>query len=193
MTALAPALDIALGADRALVTVFIEVTLPGYGLRLLAGSGVVRWGAKIFSGIDARFGALSSIDEVEDGTSDEAPTFGFTMHPSSEATAAQLCSATFQGSPVSLWLAGVYPDTGLLVPDPYLLFTGFLDQPTLKVDKGVREVDFACVSQFDILLEEDEGARLSDAFHQSIWPGETGFANVTGIEKSIYWGTATPS
>lgn len=193
MSALNPYLQAALNADRATVTLLVEVTLPTYNLRLLAGAGFVPWGTKMFLGEDPVFGTLAAVDEIEDGEGDQAPTFGFSMFPKSTATAAQLCAATFQNSPVSVWLAGVYPDTGLLMPDPYLLFAGYLDQPTLKVGKGTREVDFQCVSQFDLLLEDDDGAYLSDAFHQAIWPGETGFSNITGVEQTIYWGVATPN
>lgn len=193
MSALNPYLQAALDADRATVTLLLEITLPNYALRLLVGSGFLPWGQKMFLGDDPNFGTIAAIDEVEDGEGDQAPSFGFSMFPPSTAAAAQLCSASYQNSPVSVWLAGVYPDTGLLVPDPYLIFSGFLDQQTLKVGKGTREVDFQCVSQFDLLLANDEGAYLSDAFHQSIWPGETAFANITGIEQSIYWGVATPN
>jgi hypothetical protein len=101
------------------------------------------------------------------------------MIPPSSTAAATLCDPLYQGSSINVWLAGINPATGLLVPDPYLLFAGQVDQPTLNVDKGALSVDFECVSQFDLLLEDDEGSRLSDAFQQSIWPGETGFANQT--------------
>lgn len=195
MSALTPSLDSALSEDRAMVTLLIEVQLPApaAALRLMAGSGFLVWGAKTFLGEDPTFGTLGSIDAIEDGTGDEAPAIGFTMFPPDNATAAQLASPTYQGSPVYVWLAGIYPATGTLVPDPYLLFAGELDQPTLTIDRGQRQIDFDCVSAFERLLEDDEGARLTDAFHQSIWPGETGFANVTGIEKTVYWGTATPA
>lgn len=192
MTSLAPAFAAALEADRALVTLLIEVSLPDYALRLLAGPGAVAWGSKLFVGEDANFGVLSSIEAVEDGDDDQAPSLTFSVYPPDEIAAAQLCAASYQNAPISLWLAGIYPTTGQVIADPDLLFVGFLDQQTLKVGKGTREVDFQCVSQFDLLLEDDEGARLSDAFHTSIWPGETGCANVTGLTEQRYWGLATP-
>ncbi|MDF1506492.1 hypothetical protein PYV61_26290, partial [Roseisolibacter sp. H3M3-2] len=39
----------------------------------------------------------------------------------------------------------------------------------------------------------DEGAGLSDTFHTSIWPGETGLSGVTGVDQQIYWGVASPT
>ncbi|WCT73925.1 hypothetical protein PQ455_01445 [Sphingomonas naphthae] len=193
MSAMTAAMDAVLDADRALVTLLIEVQLPDHTIRLIAGSGVLLWNGNTFSGADPLFGTLKAIDDISDGTGDEAPALGFSLLPPSDTAAALLSSPTYQGSPVYVWLAGVYPTTGNVVPDPYLLFSGELDQPTLTIDRGQRQVDFDCVSAMERLLDDDEGARLSDAFHQSIWPGETGFANITGIEKTIYWGVATPA
>lgn len=192
MTALSSGLDSLLAGDRALVTLLIEAVLPGHTIRLLVGAGSLTWGAKTFTDTDTTFGTLAAIGEIEDGDGDLAPAWSFSMLPPSDTAAATLCSPTYQGSVVNLWLAGIDMATGLLVPDPYLLFSGMLDQPMLKVGHGGRQVDFECVSQFEMLLEDDEGARLSDAFHQSIWPGETGFSNITGIEETIYWGMASP-
>src|SRR3546814_20326641 len=87
-----------------------------------------------------------------------------------------------QGSVVSLWLAAVDRATGAVIPEPLLLFTGELDQPTLTVDKGSRELEFECVSGFERLFDNEEGLRLADSWHQSVWPGEMGLANVTGIK-----------
>lgn len=193
MSALTGQMDAALAADSAVVTLLVETTLPDHDLRLLFGSGAVPWGPKTFAGIDSQFGVLAAVEAIEDGTGDEAPGFSFTMHPPSNASAAELASADYQGSPVAVWLAAINPSTGQLVPDPYLLFTGQLDQPRLTIGRGSRAVDFDCVSDFERLLEADEGARLSDAFHQSVWPGELGFANVTGVEQTVYWGVADPN
>jgi hypothetical protein len=193
MSAMTPGMDTALAGDRALVTLLIEPVLPAHTMRLLVGSGTVAWGAKTFTSEDSIFGTLGGIDAIEDGDGDQAPSIGFTMIPPNSTAAATLCDPNYQTSPVNFWLAGIDPTTGLLVPDPYLLFGGQIDQPTLNVDKGTLSVDFECVSAFELLLEEDEGARLSDAFHASNWPGETGFTNVTGIQKTLFWGMASPN
>lgn len=193
MSGLSPSLDTALAQDRAIVTLFIDIELPTHSIRLLVGGATLSWSGVDFSDEDSVFGTLAAIDPIEDGEGDQAPGIGITMFPPGESSAAALSSPTFQGSPVKVWLAGVSPTTGLLIPDPYLLFSGEVDQPILKIGANHRSVDLECVSQFDRLLEDDEGARLSDAFHNSIWPGETGFANVTGLERDIYWGLATPS
>lgn len=193
MSALSPGLAALLDGDRAVVTILIDIELQGYTIHFNAAGATVPWGTNTYNNTDPIYGTLTAIGEIEDGIGDEAPSWSFTVAPPSEAAAAELVAPVNQEGAVYVWLAGIDPATGLIIPDPYLLFLGAIDQPTLRVDKGVLAVDIDCSSAFDLLLEEDEGARLSDAFHQSIWPGETGFSNMTGIEQNIYWGLATPN
>lgn len=193
MSHLTPQMDVALGAERALVALLIRAELPGYTMRLLVGgSGAIQWGDEVFADVDPLFGTLAALDEIEDGAGDEAPDFSFSMFPPTGSSAAMLCSPSYQEAPVTVWLAAFNLATGLLIPSPELLASYQWDIATLMPDRGKREVEILCVSVFDLLLEDDEGARLSDAFHQSIWPGELGFANVTANERQIYWGLASP-
>lgn len=192
MSQLTPAMDAALSADTPLVCGLLKITLPSGALRLMDGSGQLVFGGEVYVGRDPVFGSLASVDAIEDGVGDEAPALSFTLLPGSDASAASLAAPEMQGSPVSLWLAAVDRTTGLVIPDPLLLFTGELDQPTLTVDKGVRELEFECVSGFERLFDNDEGIRLADSWHKGVWPGELGLSNVSGISKTIYWGVEAP-
>lgn len=192
MTALSPALDAALSADRVTLYGSVEINLPGYDLRLVGGSSVLLIDDKTFVGEDPIYGVIDSIDELSDGLGDEAPGISITLLPASEAAVGQLSSPTFQGSRVRVQVGAVNPMTGYSIGS-YTVFDGELDVPILTVGKASRSLRFECVSAFERFFDNDEGAKLSDAFHQSIWPGETGFANVTGIEQTIYWGVAAPS
>jgi hypothetical protein len=79
-----------------------------------------------------------------------------------------------------------------VVPDPYLLFDGVIDVPVLSFSEGSRQVAFDVVSNFERLFLDDEGSRLSPAAHKSIWPGETGLDDVTGIVRQVLWGPGDP-
>lgn len=202
MTALTPAMDGALSADRCIPVLMIEADLPGGPMRLFFGSGAIPWPdpaaptdptkVRWFRDTDDTYGQLAAVDEISDGDDDEAPPFTFTMLPWSDAAAAAICSPANQGSEVFVWLGALSPTTYQLLPDPTLLGFYEWDIATLSPDHNAREVEIECVSAFDILLEDDEGSRLSDAFLQSITPGDTGCSNVTGLEELRYWGMATP-
>jgi hypothetical protein len=193
MSQFTPAMQTALAQPTVLIFGALKVQLnTGPVIRLLDGSSTLSFGGDTFSGKDPTFGALAAIDAIEDGVGDEAPGLSITLHPSSDAAAATLSAATMQGSPVSLWIGAIDQTTRAVIADPLLLFFGELDQPTITVDKGERVLEYECVSAFERLFENDEGVRLADSFHQSVWLGETGLANVTGIVRTAYWGTEAP-
>lgn len=189
MSALTPQMDIALAADRPMIFGAMEINLPGgVNLRLIDGGGEVPWGGNTFLGRDPVFGVLAAIDQPEDGVGDQAPSMNITLHPPATSAAATLSHPTMQGSRVRLWLGAIDRAAGGVVPDPYLVFDGELDQPILSVGLGTRVLEYECVSGFERLFQVDEGMRLSDSFHQSVWPGETGLDGITGIIKTIIWG-----
>lgn len=170
----------------------VEVVLPNHTLRHLVGAGEVQWGDRVFTGSDAVFGSLVAAGSLKDGVGDEAPDWDLTFVPPSDVAAATLASATAQGGKVRGWLAVVDRTTGQIIPDPLQLFAGELDVPRIRVGKGTRSVEWRCASALEPFHDQEIGARLSDAWHRLVWPGEEGLANMTGIERTSYWGVEKP-
>jgi hypothetical protein len=179
----------ALAAKRTLPFVMLRVDLAGVAppLCLLSGSGEIPFDGQIFKGTDERFGALAALDPPEDGAGDEAPNMGFDIATVSDAAAATLAGAQYQGSRVRAWVSAIVNDAGAIAT-PYLFFDGILNVPTLSIDKSERTLSFDCVSGFEYLFADSEGQRLADASHRAIHPGEMGFAHVTGVNRLIVWG-----
>jgi hypothetical protein len=192
MSELTPAMDAALSAPAPTVFGAVEIALPGYNLRLLDGAGLLSFGGKTFVGRDPVYGTLAAIEDIGDGLSDEAPAVGLTLLPASDAAAADLAAPTMQGAPVAIYVGALDRATGAVIPDPYLLFLGEIDVPTLKSGKNSRSLEFEVVSVAERFFDDDEGARLADGFHKSVWPGENGFAFVTGVVETVYWGMDPP-
>ena len=187
-----PATEAAL--DQATVTIagLVEMILPGYTLRLCDGSAVINFGGSLYPGSDDRFGSLAAISPVSSGEGNAAPALDFTFIPASSAAVADLSSPTFQGSRVRVWLAVIDPATGLVVGAAERVFFGLIDTTELVIGRGSRELNMQCVSGFERMFANSEGQRLADAFHQSIWPGELGLSNVTGVTKNVPWGVESP-
>jgi hypothetical protein len=190
MSALTAAMDTALAADRVLIFGAVQIDLPSYTLRLLDGMGELSFNGGTFVGKDSTFGAIDAIDALDDGMGDEAPHISLTLLPSSSASATTLAASAMQGSRVRVWLGAI--SAGAVVADPYLLFDGEVDQPTLTLGKATRSLEYEAVSSFERLFDVDEGFRLVDSEHQRIWPGETGLENVTALPRTLYWGLAAP-
>ncbi|NYD88917.1 hypothetical protein [Sphingomonas melonis] len=189
---LTPQASAALRSGQHPLAPLVEVVLSGYTMRHLVGAGEVPWGDKLFTGSDDMFGSLVAAGTLKDGVGDEAPDWDLTFVPPSSIAAAALASATAQGGKVRGWLAVVDRATGQIIPDPLQLFAGELDVPRLRVGKGTRSVEWRCTSALEPFHDQEIGARLSDAWHKLVWPGEAGLANMTGIERTSYWGVEKP-
>ena len=188
---LTPSMLAALQQSHVRMTGLVQIDLPSHTIRLCDG-GFVDWNGQRFECIDPVFGTIDSIDDLEDGIGDEAPGGRLTFFPASTAAVVQLSSPEYQGSRIRIWLAVLDPMSGAVIPDPDLLFDGELDVTVFNEGVGERSLDMEYVSACERLFEVQEGARLSDAFHQEIWPGEMGLANITGIKKMVYWGGEAP-
>jgi hypothetical protein len=188
-----PQLTAALDAVSHTIFGCVEILLPGYNLRLLDGAGQITFGGKTFYGHDATFGTLAACEQIDDGAGDEAPALQLTFHPASDAAAATLAAPTMQGSLATVWLGALDITTGLVVPDPEIVFIGELDVPRLIAGEGKRSLELELVSASERFFADDEGARLSDTFHKYLFPGELGLAFTTGVEEQIYWGSEAPA
>ncbi len=196
MSLLDPALEAALAANRATIFGAIRMALPGRTVRLLVGSGFVDFLVdgvlERFTGEDEVVGTFTAIDTLTDGFGDEAPQLSLTFTPRDGVVAAQLASVAMQGAPVLLWLGAIDQETGRVIGQPLLLFNGLLDTATLSLTSTSRKVEYEVTSIFEDFFLSDDGARLSDSFHQYLWPGELGCAFVTYVAQQIYWGTSSP-
>jgi len=104
---------------------------------------------------------------------------------------ATLASAAAQFSAVTIWVGALDKVTGAVAADPHVLFVGEVDVPTLSGDAESRSLQYSVTSVFELLFEVDEGARLNNAFHQSVWPGELGFEYVSEVQRQLPWGAET--
>lgn len=183
-----PTMRTALQERRVLIVGLVSIALPDRRICLADGSIAVPFDGATFTGRDAVYGVLGSIEAIEEAVGDTLPSLELTIRPPSLAAAVALCQPGNQGSPVRIWLSVVDADTGQVVPSPDLLFAGEIDVPWLEQDKGELEVRMDIASAFEPMFEADEGMRLADSVHQTIHPGERGFANMTGVQVERRWG-----
>lgn len=185
---LSPQLAAALRSGEHPIAPLVRIDLPGYTIMHMVGAGEVAWGGDVYRGRDDRFGVLLAASNIRDGIGNEAPDWQLTFAPPGETAVADLTAANTQGSRVRGWIAAINRQTGQLIGDPKQVFEGEVDFGRLRVGKGERTVELRCYSAIDVFHDQEQGARLSDAWHRMVWPDETGLANMTGIEKTSYWG-----
>jgi len=193
MSALSPAQQTALGADRVLITGLVRFAFPGHTVRLAAGSIVLEHAGETYAGEDPLFGTIHAIGAIESGLGDEAPAVTISLAPNRNAAAGDICYGAMQGSLVQMWLAILDHASGQLLDEPLLQFTGEVDTATLEIDAGSRIVTYECVPATERLFDDDEGVRLSPAWHESVWPDEKGLKFVTGVTDTVYWAQNPPN
>lgn len=194
MSGLSGSLETALDGLAPRVFIAVKITLPDATvIRLLDGAGMVVIDGATYLGRDDTYGSLGSIEGVTDGLGDELPSLAVTLLPPTNVATAAVAAPSVQGSEVIAMFGAVDPVTGLAIGDPYVFFAGQVDQAVLAVGKNTRSLQIECVSALEVFFEDDEGVRLTDAFHQSVWSGELGFGLITEMNEPVPWGIATAS
>lgn len=171
----------------------VKIELPGGGaiVRLTDG-GTFVWGGETYGPRDATFGTLGAMESLEEGIGVEVPAAKITLHPPSTAAAATLVAPGNQTAGVRAWIAEFNADSGAIVGTPQIAFDGFLDQPRLARTGDALMLDLTIVSRLEWLLAFNIGNSLSPAFHKSIWAGETGEDQATGLTIPDAWGVEAP-
>lgn len=169
------------------LTGLLVMELPGNTVRLCDG-GFFAWGADTFLSEDDTFGTVQSLDVLSEGTGDQIPALQMTLIPATVATAAELSQPGFQKSRVRFYIAEYTPATGLLVGTPELQFDGQVDQTKLVFGKGTRVLDMGIVSAAERLFMRNDGNSMNPSWHKSVWPGELGHDEATGLTVAVTWG-----
>ncbi|WP_044661597.1 hypothetical protein [Sphingobium sp. YBL2] len=174
--------------DRVLLSGLMKIELRDGRIIRLCDGGFVLWGEEIYRSSDTQFGMIGAMQAMEEGVGDEVPAFQITFLPVSTAAAADLSAPGMQGSRVRIWIAEINPDSGLIIGTPDLQFDGMIDRTVLRVGVRKRELDIEFVSTSERLFTIVEGNTLSAAFHKSVYPGELGEDNATGLGVGVAWG-----
>lgn len=169
----------------------LQIDFPGHTLRLCDG-GFVNWAGQIFASSDPVFGSVGRLQAMGEGVGAEVPALQLTFLPPGTSIAADLVQPGYQTSRARFWSAEYNPLTDALFGTPSLLFDGQVDRIGLSVGKDKRELGMAIVARMEKAFEGRIGNSLTPAWHQSVWPGEMGHNNATGLGQPIAWGTEKP-
>lgn len=168
-----------------------RIQLPGHDIRLCDG-GFVNYpaGGGIFVAEDPLFGTIESVASLSENVGDEAPSGQIVLLPPDISAAGDLYRADAQNSPIHFWLADIDPATGAIIGTPELQFSGFVDTLTLRLATDGRKVEMGFIAEAERLFWTKEGNVLSPNFHKSVFAGETGLDDATGVQISVPWGVA---
>jgi len=180
------------GPTALVFTAVLIVINGGATIRLVDGGFVIIDG-DTYTVEDDTFGTLGDVETISDGVDGQATRATVTLLPPTSAAIATLSAATAQGSAVTIMQGAVDPATGLCIGTPEVLFLGELDYPRFQVGGTSYALIMECGTEEGRLLEPNMERKLSDAFHQTAWPGELGEEFATGLTRKIYWRANDPA
>ncbi len=115
-----------------------------------------------------------------------------TLNPKNTASIVTLAQPVNSKSRMRLWTAEVVRDSGLITGTPKLHRDTLIERMSVKVGFKTRRLEIEAAPRSIILLDKWAGNNLSAAFHQRVWPGETGEDGRTGLGDQVAWGVASP-
>lgn len=169
------------------LTWLLRLDLPT-GSIYLSDGGVTTWSGNTYVPEHDTIGAIAQIGEVTEGFNPELPEQEIVFAPPSNAALAPLQSGAYRRSAMRLWLAEYNPATGAVVGTPELRFAGRMDRVRQQFALRQLQIIVSFVAETEVLLFADDGNGLSAAFHKSVYPGETGHDQATGLVTSVTWG-----
>ena len=169
------------------ITKLVSLALPS-GTVYLSDGGVTVWGGNTYRATDATLGSIAQYGRTSFGFSSVLPQWDLVFAPPSNAALTPLQAGAFARSVVRYCTAEFDVDTGAVVGDPHLEFAGRMDR--VRQPFGLRQlaITISCAPEVEVLLFSDEGNGLSAEFHKSLYAGETGHDQATGLVKTVTWG-----
>lgn len=173
------------------LTPLLKIELPDNDVLLCSG-GFFPWAGDVYRSFDPLYGVIVSAEGLEEGVGDEVPALELEFAPPATAPVGDLSRPGYQQARVRLWVGDYDPDTGQIVGDPQQEFDGLIDQTSLRLGRGERTLAVTVVPSGERLFQRNIGNSLSPSFHKSLFPGELGNDNATGLKTPTAWGVASP-
>lgn len=173
------------------LTGLLKIELPDHTVTLSDG-GVTVWNGDTYTAQDSVLGSLAAIDTIAEGIGQEIPALDLEFAPPSATAVTALSNGAIQQSRVRLWVAEFDTDTGAVVGTPELRFIGFVDQPQVSFAFRQFTVRITAVPDLEAMFFRDTGNGLSSTFHKSLYAGELGHDNASGLSIPVAWGVQSP-
>lgn len=178
--------------SRIALTGLVKINLPDRTLRFCDG-GFFVYESETYRSSDPVFGTIGALQTMAESVGDIVPAVVLTLLPPTTTAVAEVSQPGNQTSPVQFIIAEYDADTGLITTGN-VEFYGQVDQTILTARRDSYELTVSAVSLAERLFERNIGNTMNPTWHKSVWPGELGQDNATGLTSSVAWGVeAAPS
>ena len=162
--------------------IFYEGEFATGTVRLWSGVGSIAWNGQTWLGA----GQLAGVSLIEENADVRAVGVKVSLSGVSATLVSLALAEARQGKRASLWLA-MLDEAGAVLADPYLVFNGLLDVPTITETGDGATIELSYENRL-ISLRTPNIRRYTDEDQKVNYPDDTGFAFVAGLQDvAINW------
>lgn len=181
---LTTALGNALLAETVHPILLVKVNTAGGDVRMWSGIGDITFNAEIYSGV----GTLGGVSEVEENVDLGAAGVTFSLSGIPSDMLSVVLSQVEHNRPATVWLGALDTTTGALIADPYQLFTGFTDVPTIEEGGEFASITLTAENKL-VDLDRPRTRRYTSEDQKIDYPLDKGFDFVPGLQDAqVVWG-----
>lgn len=168
----------AIAADVVYPLLLVEIDSADGFIRVHSGIGDLSWDSKTWTGT----GDLGGISAIDESTDVQANGVRFTLSGVPSALLSYALTHAEQGRAAKVWLA-CFDAAGEMQGDPYLLFTGLTDVPTIEDSGDTAVIGITAESRL-IDLERARVRRYTPEDQKLTDPDDKGFDFVAGLQEA---------
>ena len=152
--------------------------------RAWTGYGEIEIDGETYLGL----GTFINISTIEEATENKATGMTLQLTGVPPEVVATALGEDYQGNPCRIYLGALEVDTGVVINDPYNIFTGRIDTMNLTFGGDEARITLSVESRL-IDFERAPDRRLTPEDQKLDFPGDEGLEYVASIqEKEISWG-----
>jgi len=171
-------------AEVVVPVILVEALFDSAPVRLWSGIGNLVWNGGTYAGAGALLGVGTAMETQEM----RATGMDITLSGVPSELLSLALAEPYQGRECRVYLAVLNTNTGALLADPYMIFSGRMDTMTVSENGDTASIGLATESRL-IDLERSRERRYEDSDQKMDYPSDNFFEYVQSIQDAtITWG-----
>ena len=165
----------------------VRMVFDSSQLNIWSGVGDISFDSVTYTGL----GDLLSISDIKETSDISATGINVSLSGVKTSLIAIAKNQDYQGRELTVRL-GAFNETGSLIADPVIIFSGFMDTMTIA-EAGTYSTISIAVENKLVAFERSKVRRYTAEDQKIDYPADKGFEFVTSIvQKEIFWGRPSP-
>jgi len=166
----------------------VRMVFDSSQLNIWSGVGDISFDSVTYTGL----GDLLSISDIKETSDISATGINVSLSGVKTSLIAIAKNQDYQGRELTVRL-GAFNETGSLIADPVIIFSGFMDTMTIAEAGSYSTISIAVENKL-VALERAKVRRYTAEDQKIEHPTDKGFEFVTSIvQKEIFWGRPSPA